>query len=193
MDRLFQPGFRIVPAVVAITAMLQSCTSAPPRVAPAPIAQELPAAPAAPPAPVLPRADDHPVPPPDFPRILFLYDHAGLTPLTRPLIRKVADILLRHPQLVVEIAGHCDERGTDDYNNDLGWKRAYTVRDALKRLGVADQRMRPMSYGRARPLVIGSDESAWSLNRRVEFVPRRPEDATPTVCPIATPAVEMCG
>ncbi len=192
MDFRYRPALRIAPVVLTLSTLFQSCTSAPPRVPPAPVAQSAPDPAARSAAPTLPQAAVHPLPPPDFPRILFLYDHAGLTPLTRPIIRQVADLLLKHDTLVVEIAGHCDERGTDDYNTDLGWKRAYTVRDALRRLGIADARLRPMSYGRARPLVIGNDESAWSLNRRVEFVPRNPDEPARRVCPIATPAVDMC-
>ena len=65
--------------------------------------------------------------------------------------------------------GHCDERGTEQYNVDLGWKRAYTVRDYLQRQGLDKSRLYPASYGRSRPAVVGTDESAWSKNRRVEL------------------------
>ncbi len=193
MNSRSRPSFLLAPALLGLALSIQSCSSAPPREASTPEAPAVPEASAVPSSPVLPQAAIHPLPPPDFPRILFLYDHAGLTPLTKPIIRQVADLLLKHREVVVEIAGHCDERGTDEYNHDLGWKRAYTVRDALRRLGIADERLRPMSYGRARPLVIGNDESAWSLNRRVEFVPVRSERPGRTVYRIATPGDGVCG
>lgn len=70
----------------------------------------------------------------------------------------------------VTIEGHCDERGTNAYNMALGNRRATTVKNFLRDAGVADTRMRTVSYGESRPAARGSNESAWSQNRRAEFV-----------------------
>jgi peptidoglycan-associated lipoprotein len=70
----------------------------------------------------------------------------------------------------VTIEGHCDERGTDEYNIALGNRRATTVRNYLRDQGVAQTRLRTVSYGESRPASRGSNESAWAQNRRAEFV-----------------------
>jgi len=108
-----------------------------------------------------------------FPPMYFTYDHADLTPAVHDQVKAAVEALLAAPDVKVDVEGHCDERGTDDYNIDLGWKRAYAVRDALVRQGLAEDRLYPTSYGRARPAVVGSDESAWSLNRRVQLATRK--------------------
>jgi peptidoglycan-associated lipoprotein len=70
----------------------------------------------------------------------------------------------------VLIQGHCDERGTVEYNLALGEKRAKAARDYLVDLGISADRIRTISYGEERPANPGHDESAWSQNRRAEFV-----------------------
>jgi peptidoglycan-associated lipoprotein len=69
----------------------------------------------------------------------------------------------------VQIEGHCDERGTQEYNLALGDKRAQTVREHLIRLGVSRDRLTAVSFGEERPAVSGHDEQAWAKNRRVDF------------------------
>jgi len=142
-------------AVIAST--LAACTTAPvvkkEEPAPPPVVQEAP----------------KPLPPLELETIHFPYDLAELTPEVRESLNRTADKLLARPEVKVVVDGHCDERGTDVYNMELGWKRAYAVRDYLKKMGIADERMYPASYGRARPAVVGTDESAWSRNRRVEM------------------------
>lgn len=103
-----------------------------------------------------------------FDVLLFEYDQSVVAEAHRDALRRMVDALLARPHLAITIEGHCDERGTDEYNLDLGWKRAYAIRDAFRRLGLDEARLYPVSYGRARPAVIGSDESVWRLNRRVE-------------------------
>ncbi len=66
--------------------------------------------------------------------------------------------------------GHCDERGTSEYNLGLGERRARAVRDFLVAAGIAANRIRTVSYGKERPFVLGHDESAWKFNRRAHFV-----------------------
>lgn len=120
-----------------------------------------PAAPVAAPMPQL-HLDD----------VYFETGKADLRPEARTLLKKAVEMLLSDPERKIEIAGHCDERGSDDYNMDLGWKRAYAVRDYLVRQGVAEGRLFPISYGRARPAVPGAGEEAWQKNRRGALAPR---------------------
>ncbi len=82
--------------------------------------------------------------------------------------------LVLHPALRVVIEGHCDERGTTEYNMDLGAKRARSVRDHLARLGVLMDRVEVITYGEERPAELGHSEQAWSRNRRAEFVLETP-------------------
>ncbi len=108
-----------------------------------------------------------------FEKVYFDYNRSRIRVAGRDSLKRAVDQLLAQPDVKLSIDGHCDERGSDEYNIDLGWKRAYAVRDYLKRLGVDESRMYPTSYGRARPAVIGSDETTWSKNRRVEISERR--------------------
>jgi len=73
---------------------------------------------------------------------------------------------------VLILAGYCDERGSNSYNLSLGDRRARSVKSAMVRLGVDDDRMSIISYGEKKPLDRGHDEIAWQKNRRVEFIPR---------------------
>jgi peptidoglycan-associated lipoprotein len=78
--------------------------------------------------------------------------------------------LKQHPELNLLIEGHCDERGTEQYNLALGDRRANSARDFLATLGVEANRMRTVSYGEERPFDTGHDESAWAKNRRSHLV-----------------------
>jgi len=99
-------------------------------------------------------------------RIFFGYDKYDLTPEARAIIEKQATWLKQYPQLAVSVEGHCDERGTREYNLALGEKRATTVRNYLVALGVESGRIQTISYGKERPAVTGSDETSWAQNRR---------------------------
>jgi peptidoglycan-associated lipoprotein len=66
----------------------------------------------------------------------------------------------------VTVEGHCDERGTREYNLALGERRATAVRNALVALGISPNRIKTISYGKERPAVLGSNEAAWAQNRR---------------------------
>lgn len=105
--------------------------------------------------------------------VYFAYDDYELSRQAREALKRNVDKLLARPEVKITVDGHCDERGTDAYNLDLGWKRAYSVRDYLKRLGIDDSRIYPNSYGRARPATRGSGESVWSQNRRVESAEKK--------------------
>jgi peptidoglycan-associated lipoprotein len=78
-------------------------------------------------------------------------------------------LLRDFPDVIVKIEGHCDERGTVEYNIALGDRRARETRDYLISLGIAPNRLSIISYGKERPAVIGSNEQAWAKNRRCEF------------------------
>lgn len=104
--------------------------------------------------------------------IYFDFDSSELTPDARMLLKEKADFLTRNSGLTVTVEGHCDERGTTEYNLALGERRAQAAKRYLQDLGIADFRLNTISYGEERPAVQGNDESAWSKNRRDHFVIR---------------------
>jgi peptidoglycan-associated lipoprotein len=101
--------------------------------------------------------------------IRFEYDSAALTDEARAVLEKHALWLQGQRDVRVTVEGHCDERGTVEYNLALGEQRARAVRDYLSSLGVAGARLRVVSYGKERPLDPGSDEAAMARNRRAHF------------------------
>jgi peptidoglycan-associated lipoprotein len=103
-------------------------------------------------------------------RVYFDYDSAELRPEARSGLDAVAANLLRQPQCRFVIEGHCDERGTREYNLALGEKRASVVMSYLAALGVDSARMETISYGKERPAVIGATEADWAKNRRAVMV-----------------------
>jgi peptidoglycan-associated lipoprotein len=100
----------------------------------------------------------------------FGYDEATLSPDAQDALSTSATWLRANPQYNLLIEGHCDERGTEQYNLALGDRRANAARDYLVTLGVAASRMRTVSYGEERPFATGARESAWSQNRRAHLV-----------------------
>ncbi|WP_332815769.1 peptidoglycan-associated lipoprotein Pal [Ramlibacter sp.] len=101
--------------------------------------------------------------------IFFDYDSYAIKPEAQPLVEAHARFLRANPQRRVALEGHTDERGGREYNLALGQRRAEAVRRALGLLGVNDNQMEAVSFGKEKPAVPGSDESAWSQNRRVEI------------------------
>jgi peptidoglycan-associated lipoprotein len=99
----------------------------------------------------------------------FEYDRATLTDEARATLEKHALWLQGHRDARVTVEGHCDERGTTDYNLALGEQRARAARDYLASLGVSPSRMRTVSYGKERPIVKGETEQAFAQNRRAHF------------------------
>ena len=87
-----------------------------------------------------------------------------------PALQKLAALLTAHQALSLTIEGHCDERGTTEYNLVLGQKRAEAAKDYLVKLGVSDKRIKTISYGKEAPIQPGHTESDWSKNRRAHFV-----------------------
>lgn len=102
--------------------------------------------------------------------VYFDYDRATVRAAERVRIDEVAAYLKGKPTHMVQIEGHCDERGTEEYNRALGERRALAVREYLINSGVEAQRVHTISYGEDRPAEIGSNESAWAKNRRGEFI-----------------------
>ncbi|MCA9728588.1 MAG: peptidoglycan-associated lipoprotein Pal [Candidatus Eisenbacteria bacterium] len=100
--------------------------------------------------------------------IFFDYDQFALRGDARRVLDANASVLKSDGSSVM-LEGHCDERGTVEYNLALGEKRARSAKQYLVGLGVADSQMRTISYGEERPFAPGHDESAWSQNRRVHF------------------------
>lgn len=108
----------------------------------------------------------------DMQTVYFAYDSFTLDDGARSALDSNAKLLRDNPALAVSIDGHCDERGTVEYNQALGQKRAETVQQYLTDAGVSASRFRVISYGKERPADEGHDEAAWAKNRRVEFTPR---------------------
>jgi len=102
----------------------------------------------------------------------FDYDSSELREDARLTLRENAAWLQSNTGATVEIEGHCDDRGTVEYNLALGAKRARAVKDYLVALGVADQRLTTISYGEELPLCYEQTESCWQRNRRAHFVVR---------------------
>ena len=101
--------------------------------------------------------------------VYFGYDQAALSDEARGVLEKHALWLQNHREAKVVVEGHCDERGTVEYNLALGEQRARAAHDYLKNLGVAEDRLRIVSFGKEKPIDDGHDESAWARNRRAHF------------------------
>ena len=101
--------------------------------------------------------------------VLFHFDSADLDGEARAVLEANAAWLLRYPTVEILVEGHCDERGTVEYNLALGEERARAARDYLESLGVAGDRMRTISYGKEFPLDPAPNEEAWRINRRAHL------------------------
>ena len=102
--------------------------------------------------------------------IYFEFDKAILTTEAREMLTKNGKWLRINPDVVITIEGHCDERGTNEYNLALGDRRAENVRTFLVDLGISRSRMSTVSYGEERPADRGKGEAAWARNRRAHFL-----------------------
>ena len=106
-----------------------------------------------------------------MPVIYFAYDSDLLVPSETANLDKVAEYLNKNAALGLVIQGHCDARGTEEYNRALGERRANAIRAYLAGRNVADGRMKTLSFGKDKPAVSGSGESVWRQNRRGVLVP----------------------
>ena len=181
----------VVAGAIVVALLSASCVRNPPPVEPEPTAPPPgarsvdPAPPSPPPLPEPP-----PLPPPplagedDFESrsleelnresplepVFFGYDSSGLNTAAQLIIEANAGVLERFPTWVVTIEGHCDERGTPEYNLGLGERRALAVREYLVELGLPVAQLRTISYGKEFPFDPGHDDGAWASNRRAHFV-----------------------
>lgn len=105
--------------------------------------------------------------------IFFEYDRFDLSPEAVATLERKLRILEANPRLEIEVAGHCDERGSDEYNLALGNRRAAAAKRYLVEHGVAEGRITIVSYGEERPFDPGHTEEAWGRNRRAEFTVTR--------------------
>jgi peptidoglycan-associated lipoprotein len=158
-----------------------------PQPAPPPTASTTPVVPPTPPAP--PQRIDESVPVPQlgedaignrsledlnrnspFKPAFFTLDSSELDDAGRVIVASNVEIMKKYPTWVVTVEGHCDERGTAEYNLALGERRAVAVKTYMIALGITPDRLRTVSYGKEFPFETGHDENAWSKNRRAHFV-----------------------
>jgi peptidoglycan-associated lipoprotein len=99
-------------------------------------------------------------------RVFFDFDKFSVRPDQQSTLNKQVAWMKANPSVTVVIEGHCDERGTREYNLALGERRANSVKDYLVGAGVNPERVKTISYGKERPVALGSNEEAWSQNRR---------------------------
>jgi len=102
--------------------------------------------------------------------INFAFDRYDLTDEARRVLTENAKVLLAHPNLIIQIEGHCDERGSNEYNLALGERRSVSAKLYLIKLGVKGNRLSTISYGEEMPLDTGETEEAYAKNRRCHFV-----------------------
>ena len=100
----------------------------------------------------------------------FAFDSAAVLSKEENKLIIVAEKLKSDPSARLLIEGHCDERGTEEYNRSLGERRALALREALSRAGIDSNRIRTISYGKDKPADTAHDEAAWNKNRRGEFI-----------------------
>lgn len=103
--------------------------------------------------------------------IYFAYDSSALTSEARRELANNADWVKSNSNVTIQIEGHCDSRGSVEYNLALGERRAQSVKDYLVSLGIDARRLTIISYGKEKPIAQGDDESAFTRNRRANFVP----------------------
>jgi peptidoglycan-associated lipoprotein len=167
--------------VLALTGCARKSAQAPPQAAAVPAANPDPI-PVSEPAASEPTPTD-PAPSPvsatppsqpgaDFQPAFFEYDSYQLSDRAKAALDADARALRSNPSMSIVIEGHCDERGTVEYNQSLGERRANVAREYLVASGVNPSRLHVVSYGKDRPFTEGEGESAWSLNRRAHLVPR---------------------
>ena len=102
--------------------------------------------------------------------IYFAFDSSDLSDQARLILNNNAEYLHQHSSLTVTVEGHCDERGSEKYNNALGKRRAESVKKFLVDQGINTDRVLTISYGENKPVAAGRDESAWAKNRRAQMV-----------------------
>lgn len=149
-------------AVLAVSIfMLASCSCTAETCGPEPMPQPIP--------------QPKPAPPSNFEtlHVPFAYDSAALSAQAEQILDTKVQWLRDNPNARTTVQGHCDERGTQEYNLALGDRRARSIKKYLVDSGIAANRISTISYGEERPLADGHNEAAWRLNRRGQFVINR--------------------
>ena len=100
----------------------------------------------------------------------FAFNSSALSDRSRRILNSKADYLRTNPDIMITVEGHCDDRGTEAYNNALGERRAESVKIYLVDLGIDTNRLNTVSYGEERPIAMGHNEGSWARNRRAQFV-----------------------
>jgi peptidoglycan-associated lipoprotein len=114
-----------------------------------------------------------PIPGITFPPVYFAYDQFRIGASEQVKLEQAANYMMQNKGVGMIVEGHCDERGSVEYNRSLGERRAMAIRDYLVTLGVDSARMQTISYGEERPAAQGSDENTWAKNRRGETIPAK--------------------
>ena len=177
MSPLHTRTFRAVMATLLLGVLLAAgCTKKPiatPVPPPAPTETPVPApTPTPPPAPPVETPPVAGVRTEDYTPAFFDYDSYSLRDDARTALDTDAKLLHANPKVAITIEGHCDERGTVEYNQALGEKRAQSARDYLVAAGIDGGRITIVTYGKERPFATGSDEASLQQNRRAHFVVR---------------------
>ena len=102
-------------------------------------------------------------------RVHFDFDRSNVSPDDAAILDEKLAVLQRNPDLRIRVTGHCDERGSDEYNLALGNRRALAAKRYLTDRGIAESRIMTSSMGEERPIAMGANEAAWAQNRRDEF------------------------
>jgi peptidoglycan-associated lipoprotein len=185
-----RPTVAVLIAVAAMTTAAACHKKAPPVARPAPPpTTTATTAPSRPPTPPEPVAEPTVVPPEPvrddaissaslddlnknspLKPVYFELDSSDLTPMSQKALDENATLLKRYPTWAVTVEGHCDERGTAEYNLALGERRAIAARAYLVSIGISADRLRTVSYGKEFPFDPGHDEGAFAKNRRAHFV-----------------------
>jgi len=166
---------------LALIALLAGCGSTPKKAEPAaepmeaaPVAVEQEEVPVVTPAPAPMGFTGHPLDDPDSllsKRVVYFdFDKSDIKSEFRDIIAAHATYLADHPSASITIEGHCDERGSREYNMALGERRANAVRKFLMVQGAMARQIETISYGEERPVAFGHDEASWQLNRRAEIL-----------------------
>ncbi len=159
-------------AFLAATMMVLGCSSQKKVATPPPPAPSTPEEKPAPPPPPPPPTTEKPAPPPQISLedAFFDFDEASLRADAKAALEDDAKYMEQNAGTNVIIEGHCDERGSVEYNLALGERRAKAAMDYLVSYGISAGRITTISYGKERPFASGHDESAWAQNRRAHFV-----------------------
>ena len=102
--------------------------------------------------------------------VYFDFDSSVIKENQKSKVQAVADYMKKESVNAVKVEGHCDERGTEEYNRALGEHRALAIREALVGMGISPDRVDTITYGEDKPAAVGNNEAAWSKNRRGEFI-----------------------